>query len=282
MGQVSAAVGTDAGLSSLCDARRGRGVLQVGEDHFDGLPCACKDDGLYVLCEQGRRQPDGLQEHAAPQSEGGVDYRRVIDQKVLVALGRTVVVDERNRRLDQPLAQFDGVADRGRGQDELGRRAVKAGHALEPPEDVGDVRAEHAAIGVCFVDHHERQVAEKTGPRGVVGQDAHVEHVGVAQDQAGTLADRRPCRRRGVSVVRGGEDRAALGQVSRKRPERAELVVGQGLGGEQVQRAGLGCLEHPIQDRQVVAQGLAARRGGDHDRVLARAHALPGRCLVRV
>ena len=41
------------------------------------------------------------------------------------------------------------------------------------------MRAEHAAVGVQFVDHHVAQVLEELRPFGVVGQNALMQHVGI-------------------------------------------------------------------------------------------------------
>jgi hypothetical protein len=61
-----------------------------------------------------------------------------------------------------------------------------------------------------------------------------------------------------------------------------QLVLGQRLGREEVEGAGVGVLQDPVEDRQVVAEGLA--RGGrrdDHD-VLPRLDPLVGLALVGV
>ena len=98
-------------------------------------------------------------------------------------------VHQRDRRFDQPLGQFRWVADGGGGQDELRLRPVEGRHALQPADDIGDVRAEHAPVGMHLVDDHEAQVAQEIRPVGVVRQDAGVQHVGVGEDDAGVFAD---------------------------------------------------------------------------------------------
>ncbi len=46
-----------------------------------------------------------------------------------------------------------------------------------------------------------------------------------------------------------------------------ELVLGQCFGRKQVKSAGIRILEHRIQYRQVVAEGFARRRRGNHNDV---------------
>ena len=69
------------------------------------------------------------------------------------------------------------------------------------------MRAEDAAVDVRLVDHHDREVGEEVGPRGVVREDPEVEHVGIGEDDVGVAADRRSaapsaCRRRRSPAAR--------------------------------------------------------------------------------
>ena len=50
--------------------------------------------------------------------------------------------------------------------------AVVPRDAAQAPKDVGDVAAEHAAVGVQLVDNDVLEPAEQVGPLDVVGQDA--------------------------------------------------------------------------------------------------------------
>ena len=84
------------------------------------------------------------------------------------ALGRPVIVHEGHRLLDQSLGQFNRVGNRGRSQNELGRRTIKVGDSFQATQNVGHVRAEHPAIDVHLVDYHKLQMPEKIGPQGVM------------------------------------------------------------------------------------------------------------------
>ena len=99
----------------------------------------------------------------------------------------------------QALGQLDRVGDRRRGEQEARLGAVGRGDPPQPPQHVGDVRAEHAAVDVRLVDDDDGEVGEEVAPGGVVGQDPDVQHVGVGEDT--TLARRRIAARspRGVS-----------------------------------------------------------------------------------
>ena len=90
----------------------------------------------------------------------------------------------------QTLGELDRIGDRRAREQEARLAAVDRGDAAQAPEHVRDVGAEHAAVHVRLVDDHERQVREQLAPRGVVGQDPDVEHVGVREDQVRALADR--------------------------------------------------------------------------------------------
>jgi hypothetical protein len=65
-------------------------------------------------------------------------------------------------------------------QDVLRLHAVEAHTRSSRRSTLRHVRAEHAAVGVHFVDHHVLQVLEELRPLGVVGQDRLVQHVGIA------------------------------------------------------------------------------------------------------
>ena len=83
------------------------------------------------------------------------------------------------------------------------------GRAPQAAQNVGDVGAEHASIHVGLVDDDEGEVREQLTPGGVVGQDPDVQHVGVGEDEVGSLADLRPFLAGRVAVVDRGTDRPA-------------------------------------------------------------------------
>ena len=97
------------------------------------------------------------------------------------------------------LGELDRVGDRRARQQEARLGAVDRGDASQAPEHVGDVRAEHAAVDVRLVDDDEREVREQVAPRGVVGQDPDVEHVGVGEDQVASACGSPNAPHAGVS-----------------------------------------------------------------------------------
>ncbi len=107
---------------------------------------------------------------------------RVVYQEMFFTVGRAILVNNGDRFLNQSFCELLRVGDGRRGEDELGLAAVKAADALHPAEDIGDMRAEHAPVGVHFVNDDKSQGGEKILPGGVVGQDARVEHIGVGED----------------------------------------------------------------------------------------------------
>ena len=104
-------------------------------------------------------------------------------------------------------------------------------HAAQAAQQVGDVAAEDAAQHVELVDHDVAQAHEEGGPARVVGQEADVQHLGVGEHHVGVAAHPRACVGRGVAVVGGGDQPGSV-----QLDEGAELVLGQGLGGEEQQR----------------------------------------------
>ncbi len=176
------------------------------------------------------------------------------------------------------------VGDGRRGTDELGRRAVKRADALEAAQDVGDVAAKNTPIGVDLVQDDVAQPLEEGHPARVVGKDAGMQHVGVADDNPGGLADGGAIALGCIAVVDGKGQRAQdrRGQLAGDGVELGELVLGEGLGGEEVEGAGAGLGEEPAEHGQVVAEGFAAGGGGDDDDVLAAQRSLGSKGLVSV
>jgi hypothetical protein len=155
------------------------------------------------------------------------------------------------------------------------------------------VAAEDAAIGVYLVQHDIAQPLEKPGPASVVGQDGGVEHVGIADDNAGGLSDLGPGRRGCIAVVGADGQTLAGGVPGRVKSlahscELGQLVLSQGLGGKEIEggrvdpvgarRVGEETLEH----RQIVAQRLPTSRGRNHHHVLALQRGLYRSGLVKV
>ena len=141
------------------------------------------------------------------------------------------------------------------------------------------MRAEHAAVGVHLVDHHVLEVLEELRPLGVVRQDRLVQHVGVADDDVAVQADRLP-RIAGRVAVEGEGTQAELARVV-ELEQFGDLVLGQRLGREQVERLGLP--RHRRGDHgEGVAQALAGSGRRDHHHVLALAHGGPGLGLMAV
>ena len=66
---------------------------------------------------------------------------------------------------------FARVGDSSRARDKDGLGTVVAAQATQTAQYVSDMRAENAAVYVCFIDDDVFQVAEKTGPAMLVGHD---------------------------------------------------------------------------------------------------------------
>ncbi len=125
--------------------------------------------------------------------------------------------------------------------------------------------AEDAPVVVHLVDDDVFEAFEEGDPLGVVGHDGGVQHVGVGEDDVAGAAHLAAGVGGGVAVVGEGADVGA--KVGDEAVEFVELVLGEGLGGEEVERLRRRVLEDGIEDGDVVAEGLAAGGGGDDDAV---------------
>ena len=103
----------------------------------------------------------------------------------------------------------------------------------------------------------------------MVRQDAHVQHVRVAQHQMRTFTDRAARILRRVAVVGKRADRGVLLQPLGQRQQLGQLVLGQRLGREQIERACRRIAQDGTEHRRVVAEGLARCGRRDRDDVTA-------------
>ena len=260
-GRVAGAVGRDP-LGELGVAEVLERVLRELRHQLDGLARLHEDDRARVLRDELGEQVGGLGEHGAAGAELLVGDRRVPHRDRALGDRRAVVVDDREVvEAGEALGELARVADRGARHQEARLGAVGAGDSSEAPQDVADVRAEHAAVDVRLVDHHDREVGEEVRPRGVVGEDPEVQHVRVGEDDVAVAADRGALLSRGVAVV----DREP-GVLDVERVERARLVLRERLGRVEVERAGAAVAAQHVEGGELEAQRLAGGGAGGHDR----------------
>ena len=143
----------------------------------------------------------------------------------------------------------------------------------------GDVRAEDAAVGVALVDGDHLEVGQHVGPLAMLRQDAGVEDVGVGEKGVALPPQLRPVDHRRVAVEGGGEEVRAR-RVG-ERAQRRELVVCEGLGREEEERARVRVGAHRRHERQHVGERLAGGGRRAHADVAAAAHRRERLRLVR-
>ena len=246
-------------------------------DQLGGPPALGEAERAQTARDQIGHQLRGLAQRARAQAQLLVGERRVPERHRALGPRRRVVADHRHLGSEQARSQLARVCDRGRGEQELWFRAVDLSEAPQPPQHVGHVRAEDAAVDVRLVHDHVGEVREHVAPAVMVRQHAHVEHVRVGEDQVRPLAHLPAALGRRVTVVdRGAELRQAEGA------ERSELILRQGLRRIEVERALLRLPRERVQHGQIEREGLAARRAGGDDEVLPSLRRLPRRRLVCV
>ena len=275
--QVAAPIATDRVRVA---GRRLERLAQVAGEHLDRRPRAREGDRLHAAADEPLGEALPGEQRRRPDAELPVGDRRVDDEDVLAAGRRAVVVDDGDRRLEDPLGKLPGIRDRGGGADEDRIRPVVGADPAQPADDVGDVAAEQPPVRVELVDDDVAQVLEQLEPLRVVRKDGRVEHVRVGDDHLPGGPDDGANVRRCVAVVRVRlqADVGGAGQGA----QLDELIGGEGLGGEEVERAGGGVLRDRIEDREVVAERLARCGRRDDDDVPAHGHRLVRGRLVGV
>ena len=224
-------------------------------------------DRLHPGPQEGLGDSLAFQRRRTPDAELPIDDGRVVEEQALGPARRTVVIHQRDRAARQPFGQLFGIGDCRGAADDDRVAVVKGADAPEAAQHVREVAAEDAAVGVQLVDHDVAQVGEQFDPARVVWQHAGVQHVRVGDDDVAGLSNRLPGADRRVAVVGVGFEVDLQG--ADQAMQFGELILRQCLGRKQIERPRLVVTEHRLQDRQVVAGGLARRRRGHDDDVLA-------------
>ena len=259
--RVARAVGRDPRRQLGAPALLQRELGELGHQ-LDGLARLHEDDRARALAHELGEQVGSLGERGAPRGELLVGDRRVPHGDRLLGAGRAVAVDHRDVvEPGQPLGQLARVGDRRARQQEARLGAVGRRDPAQPPQHVGDVRAEDAAVDVRLVDDDDGEVGEHVGPRAVVGQHAEVEHVRVREDHVRAAPDLAALLARRVAVV----DRRP-GALDAERVQRPCLVLRERLGRIEVERAGAGVAAQRVERRELEAERLAAGRARRDDR----------------
>ncbi len=256
------------------------GILEILGEHLHVEPAGGEHDGLdlvvdEVACDLARRGERRLADAQLAVHDG-----RVIEDEGLLGLRRPALIDERHLALQQVLGVLLGVCHRGRAADEHRVGPVEPADPLQPAEHVGQMAAEHPAVDVQLVHHHVLQIGKELLPLGVVRQDAGMQHVGVGDHHMALLADGLARVIGRIAVIGEGLDVGL--QFADETVHLVHLVIGQGLGGEEVNGPRLRLLQYFLEHRDVVAQRLAACRGRHQDHVGACAHKVDCLRLVGV
>ncbi len=174
LGQVAAAVGGhprrpgsgSTSASSRCAAQRG---------HLRTAPGADERERPRPLEHQVGEHPGGLgagrPAHRGAVLAGELGQQRRLPQRDRAPGARRAVLGHRRHVASgQPAGERGRLGHRGRGQHERGPRAVARADPQQPAQQQRHVRAEHPAVGVALVDHHELQPAQERRPPAVPGQ----------------------------------------------------------------------------------------------------------------
>ena len=260
-GRVAGPVRREPGGSLRVEAVDGEAVDELGR-----LAALREADRPQAARDELGQQPRPVAERARPQLQRLVEHRRVPERDRPGGPRGRVVLDHRGVGAQERAGQLARVGDGGRGEEELRVGAVDLSSPAQAPEDVPDVRAEHAPVDVRLVDDHVAEVREHVSPAVVVREDADVEHVRVREDHVRPLADLPAPLVLGVAVVDG-----RLDARNAKRGQRPRLVLCQGLRGVEVEGPHLRLGGERVEDGEVEREGLPAGRAGRDDQMLAAA-----------
>ena len=226
-GKVTSPVGANGIV--LCGAAC-KIFLQVFGQNFRPQPRVGEDDGLQSSPQKDLRQPAGFVQVGAANSELRVDDRRIVEKEMLFARRRSVLIHQDNFAFEDLAGQLRGIGDGRRRADKLKSGAVEGGNASQPPEDVAQVAAEYATVGMELVDDHVAKILKKLRPFRMVRQYAGVKHVRVGDDQVSPRTNGFAGVLRGIAVVGEGAN-VGLQRIPQAVDFR-QLILREGLGGE--------------------------------------------------
>ncbi len=172
------------------------------------------------------------------------------------------------------------VADRGGTADKPGLRTVEGADSFQPSDEIRHVGTENATVHMELIDDHVLQVFKKLDPLGVVREDARVQHVRVRDHDMSRSSQLRSRRRRRVPVI--GESFYRGSSFLDESVHFRQLVLAQGLGGEDVKRPGGIVFQDGVQDRNVVAKCFPRGRGGNGHNIGSGKGGFNGFCLMAV
>ena len=123
------------------------------------------------------------------------------------------------------------------------------------------MRAEHAPVSMGFIHHHMGESGQKGRPLLVMGQNAQMQHLRIADEHSGRVAAYfAPEVVGGVAVVQGGCGPGVFGPCGGEGVEGRKLILSQGLEGKKIQGARIGVAQVALQHGQVVNKAFAAGR----------------------
>ena len=219
-------------------------------------------------------------DRAFADSKLTVDDRRIVKHKMPLAHRGAVLVDQGNRTAGQRLGQFFRIGNRCAAQDELRMASVEFAQAQQTAQDVGQVAAENAPVGMDFVDNDILQVFKELDPFRMMRQDAGMQHVRIGHDDVPGLAHGAPRRSRGIPVIRIGFDIDA--HFLDHFIQLADLIGGEGFCREKVKRPGVLIPQDRGEHREIVAHGFSGSGGCDDSHILPPGCGFQAGCLVDV
>src|SRR5713226_1501489 len=255
-------------------------LLQIGEKNFGVQTRIGKDHGLHIVFQEFLGHARGFVDIAAADAQSAIHNGRIVKDEGFFRGGSAVGIEDFDFGFKKSCSEVSGVGDGGGTADELGIAAVKVGDAAEAAENIAEVAAEDAAVGVQLIEDDVTEVFEEAGPARVVREDAGVQHVWVGQDDVTFFADGFASVRGCVAVV--GENAEAIFQTLVELVKFGELVLREGLGGEEVECAGVGIFKDRVQNREVIAERLAGSRWCDDNGVFSSAYGFGGGGLMGV
>src|SRR6266436_5854415 len=230
VGQITSAVAANRfGFSWKLRIR----LLQVGEKDFRLQARIGEDHGLQIAFQKFLGHAGGFIDVAAADAQGAVHDGRIVENESFFRGGRAIRIEDFDFGLKKAGSEVAGVGDGCGAADEIRIAAVEASDATKAAEDVAEVAAEDAAVGVQLVEHDVAEAFEEARPARVMREDPGVQHVRVGQDDVAFFANGFAGVSGSVAVISKNSEAAVETLV--EVVKFSELVLREGFGGKEVQ-----------------------------------------------
>src|SRR5260370_33186233 len=219
-------------------------LLQIGEKNFRVQARIGEDDGLQIAFQKFLRDARGFIDVAAANAQRAIHAGWVVKHEDFFRGWCAVRMEDFDFGFEKACSEVAGVGDGCGATNKLRIAAVKSCDAAEAAQNIAQVAAEDAAVGVQLLEDDVGHIFEEARPACVMRKDSGMQHVRVGQDDVAFFANRPAGVGGSIAVV--SENAEADVQTMVEVVKFGELILREGFGGEEVEGSRVGIFEDGV------------------------------------